>query len=310
MSSYVKIWTDIRNDEWFISLRLIERGLWYELLCLAKQRGDCGRFFLRSRRTLAAEVGGDDSTVTRILGIFRHTGKVFVEDLPSGNIEITIPKYQYWQELTKDEIKDVVAKNRRKAAEKSPSSEQIRSEQSRPDQSNIPFSEIIGHLNGITGKHYKSGSDSIQQLIRARWGEGWRVPDFEHVHSVKAEEWIGTEMAIYVRPSTLYRKSHFEEYRNQVADPLKGQSDLGRRNAIVAANYLRKEREKDERRNQAIGNRANDSQVVAVIAAPDDRRVESRVLPLPNGLRSEHDSPGDDEDSGPGEAIPDDSGNA
>lgn len=136
MSGYVKIWTDIRNDEWFIGLRLIERGLWYELLTITKVRGDSGRFFVRSRAALAQEVGGDDSTVTRILGKFRQDGKISLRELPGKQLEITIPNYVQWQELTKDGAKDKIAKSRRKTVENSPLPDQTRAEQTKPDQTN------------------------------------------------------------------------------------------------------------------------------------------------------------------------------
>lgn len=80
----------------------------------------------------------------------------------------------------------------------------------------IPYAEIVGHLNEVTGQHYRPTSDATQSLIRARWGEGFRLEDFIWVHLVKAEQWLGDqEMEGYLRPVTLYRKSKFEGYRNE-----------------------------------------------------------------------------------------------
>ena len=136
MSGYVKIWTDIRNDEWFIGLKLNERGLWYELLVIAKMRGDSGRFSMRNPTALAQEVGGDRSSVDRILMAFHTSGKIILTKSSTGQIEITIPNYIYWQDLTKDGIKAKVVENRRKTTGKTPLPDQTRPDQSKPDQTN------------------------------------------------------------------------------------------------------------------------------------------------------------------------------
>lgn len=151
MSGYVKIWTDIRNDSWFVGLKLNERGLWYELLVIAKVRGDSGRFFIRSRAALAQEVGGDRSSVARILAGFRTAGKISITETDGGQVEITIPNYVYWQELTKDGVKDKLAQNRRKTADKTLLPDQTRPDQSRPDQTNreTPSAPIV-NSNGKT----------------------------------------------------------------------------------------------------------------------------------------------------------------
>lgn len=88
------------------------------------------------------------------------------------------------------------------------------------EEDTVPFSEIIEDLNtrlqqvGLSGK-YRADSKATQQSIRARWGEGYRIPDFRRVHSIKVAEWAGTDMAKHLTPETLYRPGKFEKYVNQ-----------------------------------------------------------------------------------------------
>lgn len=98
--------------------------------------------------------------------------------------------------------------------------ESVNNTVSKPDE-NIPYAEIIDALNGATGKNFRA-VDSTKRLIRARWAEGYRVKDFAHVAAVKADEWRGTDMEKYLRPSTLFAASHFEGYLNQGRKPEHG----------------------------------------------------------------------------------------
>lgn len=81
-------------------------------------------------------------------------------------------------------------------------------------QDKVPYQEVIDALNKATGKHYKA-VEPTKKLIRARWCDGYRLEDFEHVVKVKAAEWKGTDMEKYLRPQTLFAPSKFEAYVNQ-----------------------------------------------------------------------------------------------
>ena len=76
------------------------------------------------------------------------------------------------------------------------------------------ISEILKYLNEKAGTHYRSSKDS-SRFISGRLAEGFTVEDFRTVIDKKVKEWKGTEMAAYIRPSTLFAPSHFEEYLNQ-----------------------------------------------------------------------------------------------
>lgn len=78
----------------------------------------------------------------------------------------------------------------------------------------IPYKEIIDYLNQKTGAHYKPSSKANQKLIKARLKEGYKLDDFKTVIDNKAFEWQHTDMWQFMRPSTLFSPSHFDDYLN------------------------------------------------------------------------------------------------
>lgn len=78
----------------------------------------------------------------------------------------------------------------------------------------IPYKEIIDYLNHKTGAHYKPSSKANQKLIKARIKEGYTAQDFKTVVDNKAFEWQHTDMWQFMRPSTLFSPSHFDDYLN------------------------------------------------------------------------------------------------
>ena len=72
--------------------------------------------------------------------------------------------------------------------------------------------EVIAHLNKRSGASYRTDSIVILRLVRARYNENYRLEDFIKVIDTKCRQWKGTNMAKYMRPSTLFSKGHFEEY--------------------------------------------------------------------------------------------------
>lgn len=88
----------------------------------------------------------------------------------------------------------------------------------------IPYKEIIDYLNSKTRKHLDYRTKSYQRLIRGRWNDKSRkdktpeqkLADFKKVIDNKAFDWQGdAKMWNYMKPSTLFAPSHFDEYLNQ-----------------------------------------------------------------------------------------------
>lgn len=74
--------------------------------------------------------------------------------------------------------------------------------------------EIVSFLNEKTGKHFKECKET-ERLINGRISEGYTVEDFKKVIVKKCREWKDdSKMTAYLRPSTLFAPSHFDEYLN------------------------------------------------------------------------------------------------
>ncbi|CAM4160487.1 conserved phage C-terminal domain-containing protein [Lederbergia lenta] len=80
---------------------------------------------------------------------------------------------------------------------------------------NIPYSEVIEYLNSKTNAAYKPSTKKTQNLIKARWKEGFTLPDFKKVIDIKTAEWQhDAYWNKYLRPETLFG-TKFESYVNQ-----------------------------------------------------------------------------------------------
>lgn len=86
----------------------------------------------------------------------------------------------------------------------------------------IPYKQIMDHLNNQAGTKFSHTGSANQKLIKARWNEmvkaKWDAQTildaFKHVIDVKSAQWKGTDMAQYLRPSTLFGNK-FDQYRNE-----------------------------------------------------------------------------------------------
>src|SRR5699024_3797177 len=79
----------------------------------------------------------------------------------------------------------------------------------------IPYKEIIDYLNGQTGRRYSHKANKNQDLIKARWNEGFRLDDFTQVVDNKVNDGLRDEkMNQYLRPATLF-SNKFDGYLNE-----------------------------------------------------------------------------------------------
>lgn len=74
--------------------------------------------------------------------------------------------------------------------------------------------ELLEHLNKVANRNYrpiKTNLNLIQRLFKL----GYTADDIRKVIELKTMEWRNNYfMAGYIRPSTLFRESNFEEYIN------------------------------------------------------------------------------------------------
>jgi hypothetical protein len=131
MAGYAKIWTDIFNDGWFLSLSLTARGLWLQLIVDAKMVGDTGVVTGRSWASFGSLWGCDGKTAKKILVSFLDSGKVHGKFL-ENYIEIEIVNYKYWQGLTKNQINPESRPIKENAGKIPSKPDQTRAEQSKP----------------------------------------------------------------------------------------------------------------------------------------------------------------------------------
>ena len=75
------------------------------------------------------------------------------------------------------------------------------------------YVEIVSYLNEKAGTAYRATTKATQQHINARLSENFTVDDFRKVIDNMCKKWKGTEMAEYLRPSTLFGPK-FENYLN------------------------------------------------------------------------------------------------
>ena len=81
---------------------------------------------------------------------------------------------------------------------------------------NTNIKDIVEYLNNATGKHYKVTTDSTRKYISARLNEGCTVDEFKRVIDLKVAEWgKDKKMKKYLRPSTLFSPTNFENYLNE-----------------------------------------------------------------------------------------------
>jgi uncharacterized phage protein (TIGR02220 family) len=80
----------------------------------------------------------------------------------------------------------------------------------------IPYKQILDYLNekAKLPRGYKPGNGN-NKFISGRWSDGFRLEDFKTVIDVKCKEWLGTSMAQYLRPKTLFTSDNFQSYLNQ-----------------------------------------------------------------------------------------------
>ncbi len=79
----------------------------------------------------------------------------------------------------------------------------------------MKIEEVIGYLNQTAGKRFKA-TESHAEHIGARL-EKHSVDDLKRVIDAKCNEWIGdSKMEMYLRPATLFNKSKFQDYFEQL----------------------------------------------------------------------------------------------
>ncbi len=75
--------------------------------------------------------------------------------------------------------------------------------------------DVIDYLNKEAGTKFLPKTEANRKNILARVNEGHDLEAFQNVIRKKCREWKGTDMAKYLRPTTLFAPSKFEAYLNE-----------------------------------------------------------------------------------------------
>lgn len=231
MAGFVKIWTTIKYDKEFLSLRAHERGILLQLIITAKEQQDNGCIFYRNIQAFANDMGCNWRTADKSAAKLQRLYNWTYTRNDDGTVSFEIPNYKYYQELG---VKELMSNRYKSAAKIQP----LRPDQTRAEQT-IPYRGVVEHLNLLTGKNYNHEREHSRRWIRARWNEGFRLDDFIYVNQIKAEEWLGTEREKYLRPETLYG-TKMESYRQQ-RKISRQYSEKTNKALVAAALYLKNE---------------------------------------------------------------------
>lgn len=79
----------------------------------------------------------------------------------------------------------------------------------------------IEYLNEQADTKFRTNSKQTRTIIGARLKDGFTLKDIKQVIDNKVNDWKGTDMEQYLRPSTLFAPTKFEAYLNQPRAPKK-----------------------------------------------------------------------------------------
>lgn len=236
---WIKISTGVFDDEAFQMIDdMPERDaielIWFKLLVLAGKQNNHGLFLFKNA------IPYTDEMLSSIFHRPINTVKLAMKTLEEFHLIETIddvysiPRWDDYQSLDgleKKRERDREYQRKCRENKKALLEETRKSSDSRltSDESSYSYSysisnsnsfsesikEIIDYLNIKTNKRYTYSNKSINRYITGRLNDGFTVDDFKTVIDKKYDEWIGTEFEQYLKPTTLFAPSHFEEYLNQ-----------------------------------------------------------------------------------------------
>lgn len=76
------------------------------------------------------------------------------------------------------------------------------------------YINIIDYLNKKSNKRFKYNTNKTIKCIKARINEGFDLEDFYKVIDTKVDQWLNTDMEMFIRPATLF-SNKFEGYLNE-----------------------------------------------------------------------------------------------
>lgn len=248
---WIKLATGLPDNKKIKQIRKLPEGdtialLWVFLMCLAGETNDDGMVYFMPEipytdEMLADQFGMEINTVRLGLATFQRFGMIeIVDDI------IHLEAWEKWQSVDKlSEIREKtrkrVAKHREKKRLAAGNAEcnvtgnvavalgnavdiELEEEKEEESEKNKEiYTAVVSYLNEKAGTNYRASAENTKKLIHARLAEGFTLDDFKTVIDNKCADWLNTDYAKFLRPSTLFQNSKFEGYLNQ-----KGVSNDGR----------------------------------------------------------------------------------
>ena len=98
---------------------------------------------------------------------------------------------------------------------------EIKSIKNKHVENNLDVVSVIDYLNLKAKKQFKPTSKATERLVNARYREGYHLEDFKKVIDLKVKEWLNdSHMQKYLRPSTLFSATNFENYLEETREKI------------------------------------------------------------------------------------------
>ncbi len=210
-----------------------ERWLWFGILLLAGDSPFDGKI------CITENIGYTDEQIAELLetpvDIYKSAKEKMLNHhkikVEKNNVILIVNWTKYQSEykrlkVYKSRVKRGTKKSTRKSTKKdtnsslsiSPSNSSSTSKEIKDKYKEIRH-EVIKYLNEKTRKNFDIDSDSVIALINGRLNDKkpTNLEELKFVIDVKVSQWLNdTENNKYLRPDTLFRKSNFENYRNEI----------------------------------------------------------------------------------------------
>lgn len=235
--SYVKLYRKTLQNEWWDDLNTMR--LWFYLLLSVNwvdkkwhgmiiKKGQ----IMTSVKKLAKATKISYQSIRTSLERLKSTNQVTCETTQGGTL-ITVVKWELYQgdsgvpnEQTNELPNKELTSGQQASNEQLTTTKEVLERKNntntntkdivgKPDIINSAQS-VIGYLNEITGQNYRNSKTSLKHII-ARLNDGYTDADCKKVIDIKSNEWLGTDMAKFLRPETLFGNK-FEGYLNQKPD--------------------------------------------------------------------------------------------
>lgn len=209
MYKWIKITTDFSNDEKIQIIEALPNGdtlivIWVKMLCLAGKLCDGGAFTINGKPLTADNLA---VILHRPVELVKEAINTFIQyGMIEWNKNDNVFAVKNWN---KHQSMEDVARERNRQR-------QAAYRQRHNVTNNVTAHEacraVISYLNiKLGGADFSPDQEDTVRLIADRMKEGYTVADMQKVVDSKCDEWIGTEFAKYLRPSTLFGK-RFEGY--------------------------------------------------------------------------------------------------